>query len=196
MQLHITGLPSNAHAIPPHACPHITGHTAPLAYHTHLCHHTPALTALCTHSVSHANATRVAHRCTCTFIYTQHNHVAHLHINTRSTHAHTQNMNTCQCWSTHILTHTHECTHTYMHARTKTHTHTCIHLTPQALSSKLTLYGTDKHIQKQHWYIEHRAFIFKHKRGPTWRATCFDNRACSSEISTRLRCWLLLANRE
>ena len=129
MQPHITGLPSNAHAIPPHACPHIMGHTAPLAYHTHLCHHTPTLTALCTHSVSHANAIRAAHRCTCTFIYTQHNHVAHLHISTRSTHAHTQNMNTCQCWSTHILTHTHECTHTYMHARTNhTHTHTHVYI--------------------------------------------------------------------
>ena len=33
---HINGLPSNVHTIPTHACPNINGHTAPLAYHTHL----------------------------------------------------------------------------------------------------------------------------------------------------------------
>ena len=60
--------------------------------------HTPALTALCTHSGSHANATCVAHRCTCTFInYTQHTYVVRLRIRKHSTHAYTQNMYTCLC---------------------------------------------------------------------------------------------------
>ena len=89
--VYITGLPSNVQTI----YPHIKGHSAPLAYHTHLHHHThvhtPALTALCNYSVSHANATCAAHRytCICTFIYTQHMSVARLHINTQHICMHT-----------------------------------------------------------------------------------------------------------
>ena len=57
-----------------HTCPHTSRAflhpwlTTPFYATTHM--HTLALTALCTHSVSHVNATWVADRCTCTFIYT------------------------------------------------------------------------------------------------------------------------------
>ena len=49
----ITGLPSDAHTIPTHAHTSRAIHTAPLAYHTHVCTST---CSICTHSVSHANA--------------------------------------------------------------------------------------------------------------------------------------------
>ena len=108
MQPHITGLPSNAHAIPPHACPHIMGHTAPLIGlpHPFMPPHTSS------HSIMHPQCLT----CQCNTCCTQMHMYFYIHTaQSCGTLAHKHSINTC--------THTkHEHMPVLEHAHTNPHT--------------------------------------------------------------------------
>ena len=175
--------------------PLLKGHTALLAYHTHLRHHTHA----------HAHTDSIMHpqwlTCQRNMCSTQMHMYLHIHTaylcgtlaHKHSTHVHTQNMNTCMQEQTrththsltphtHTHTHTRVRAHTHTHARMHAHTHTCTctHLTPQ-LSHRSTRYMEQIHIGTP---LVHRTLTQslhpKDKRAPTWRDTRFHSRACSS----------------
>ena len=128
--LDITGLPTPY----PHMPPHLKGLSAPLAYHTLLRHHTHAHTS--TNSIMHPQ------RLTCqrNMCFTQMHTYLHIHMYPHIHIAHLCSMlalkHSTNAW-------THACADAYTHIHARMHTRT--HLTPQAFSSKHTLYGTNRH---------------------------------------------------
>ena len=79
-------LRSNAHTIPPHACPHIL-HPWLTTYthtHQHSQHYAPTVSHIPMQHVLHTDALSYI----CIYIYTEHTYVAHLHINTQHMHTH------------------------------------------------------------------------------------------------------------
>ena len=71
---HSNGLPSSVDTIPTHACPHINGHTAPLAYHTFY-----ATTHARTHQCSQYYAPTVSHMPTQHVLHTDAHVPSHTH---------------------------------------------------------------------------------------------------------------------
>ena len=106
---HSNGLPSNAHTIPTHACPH-----TPMAIlHPWLITSIYATTHAHTsaHSIMHPQCLTCQRNMCCTQMHMYlHIHTAHLCGTLSHKHStHAQNMNTCLCWCTHK--HTHMYTH-------------------------------------------------------------------------------------